>query len=82
MGLKQDILKEISDNFEVHKKMGTFMSGVHFELTGDKVTECIGGAQQLEEKNLTENYETYCDPRLNYDQSLEISFLIAKLLKK
>jgi len=77
-----DILKEISDNFEVHKKMGTFMSGVHFELTGDKVTECIGGAQQLEEKNLTENYETYCDPRLNYDQSLEISFLIAKLLKK
>ena len=77
-----DILKELSETFEIHKELNSYMSGVHFELTGDKVTECIGGSVHIEENNLSDNYETYCDPRLNYDQSLEISFLLAKLLKK
>lgn len=77
-----DILTELVNTFDVHKEMGTFMSGVHFELTGDRVTECIGGASQINEESLEENYQTFCDPRLNYDQSMEISFLVAKLLQK
>lgn len=76
-----DILKELTDTFAVHKEMESFMSGVHFELTGDHVTECIGGASQINEESLVENYQTFCDPRLNYDQSMEISFLVAKLLR-
>lgn len=76
-----DIIKELADTFCVHKEMGSFMSGVHFELTGDHVTECIGGASQVNEEGLLENYQTFCDPRLNYNQSMEISFLLAKLLK-
>lgn len=77
-----DILKELIDTFSVHKESGSFLSGVHFELTGDHVTECIGGASQINEEHLEENYQTLCDPRLNYDQSMEISFLVAKLLNK
>lgn len=76
-----DILTELIHTFEVHKEMESFMAGVHFELTGDHVTECIGGASQIKEEGLGENYQTFCDPRLNYNQSLEISFLISKLLK-
>lgn len=76
-----DILTELIDTFDVHKKMGTFMSGVHFELTGDHVTECTGGVSKIDEESLVENYQSFCDPRLNYDQSMEISFLVAKMLR-
>lgn len=73
-----DILKEIKETFSVHRSEGSNLSGVHLELTGDNVTECVGGANGLNEDGLSSNYETYCDPRLNYEQSLEMAFLVAK----
>lgn len=74
------ILSEVKDTFAVHRKAGTPLGGIHFELTGDDVTECIGGAAGITEEALAKNYETYCDPRLNYSQSLEMAFLISKIL--
>ncbi len=71
-----DILREIECSFEVHASLGTQLGGVHFELTGDDVTECIGGG--LTEADLDRNYLTACDPRLNYRQALEMSFRIAR----
>jgi 3-deoxy-7-phosphoheptulonate synthase len=56
------------------------LNGVHFELTGDRVTEVVGGSQALEEEDLSKNYKTFCDPRLNYEQSLDMAFLISKFL--
>lgn len=73
-----DILKEIKETFSVHRSEGSNLGGVHLELTGDNVTECVGGANGLNEDGLSSNYETYCDPRLNYEQSLEMAFLVAK----
>jgi len=73
-----DILQEIKDTFSVHRSEGSNLGGVHLELTGDNVTECVGGANGLNEEGLSSNYETYCDPRLNYEQSLEMAFLVAK----
>lgn len=73
-----DILQEIRETFAVHRSEGSYLGGVHLELTGDNVTECVGGANGLNEEGLGINYETYCDPRLNYEQSLEMSFLVAK----
>ena len=73
-----DILNEIRSTFAVHRAEGSYLGGVHLELTGDNVTECVGGANGLSEKGLDSNYETYCDPRLNYEQSLEMAFLVAK----
>jgi len=73
-----DILDEIRSTFAVHRAEGSYLGGVHLELTGDNVTECVGGANGLSEKGLDTNYETYCDPRLNYEQSLEMAFLVAK----
>lgn len=73
-----DILEEIRRTFAVHRAEGSYLGGVHLELTGDNVTECVGGANGLSEKGLGTNYETYCDPRLNYEQSLEMAFLVAK----
>lgn len=73
-----DILQEIKSTFAVHRSEGSYLGGVHLELTGDNVTECVGGANGLNEDGLHTNYETYCDPRLNYEQSLELAFLIAK----
>lgn len=75
-----DIIQEIKQTFRIHSKEGTVIGGVHFELTGDDVTECTGGAVNLKDDDLNRNYETYCDPRLNYTQSLEIAFLLSKLL--
>jgi 3-deoxy-7-phosphoheptulonate synthase len=71
-----DILSEIEDSFDAHKSMGTRLGGVHFELTGDDVTECLGGG--LSESDLDKNYASVCDPRLNYRQALEMAFLIAR----
>jgi len=76
-----DILREMKGFFEVHGAEGTYAGGVHFEMTGNNVTECIGGAYRVTEANLAERYQTQCDPRLNADQSLELAFLIADTLK-
>jgi len=75
-----DILGELDASFDLHAKAGTNLGGVHLELTGDQVTECTGGARGLCETDLDANYRTNCDPRLNYEQSLEMSFLIARRL--
>ena len=77
-----DILAEVRKFFAIHDAEGTHGSGVHFEMTGQDVTECIGGAQAISELDLASRYHTHCDPRLNASQSLELAFLIAELLKK
>jgi len=77
-----DILAEVRQFFAIHKAEGTFAGGVHFEMTGQDVTECLGGAQAISETNLSTRYHTHCDPRLNASQSLELAFLIAETLKK
>ncbi|GAA0286675.1 3-deoxy-7-phosphoheptulonate synthase class II [Psychrosphaera haliotis] len=75
------VLTEIQDFFSVHKAEGTWAGGVHFEMTGQHVTECTGGAYGLSEADLSKRYETQCDPRLNADQVLELAFLITDALK-
>jgi len=77
----EDVLDEVRGFFEVHKKLGTHPGGIHIELTGDDVTECLGGGNQISEKDLESRYETACDPRLNHSQSLELSFLVAEMLR-
>jgi 3-deoxy-7-phosphoheptulonate synthase len=77
----EDVLDEVRGFFEVHKKLGTHPGGIHIELTGDDVTECLGGGMQISEKDLESRYETACDPRLNHSQSLELSFLVAEMLR-
>lgn len=72
------ILSELKQTFAIHRAKNSYLGGVHLELTGDNVTECMGGANNLEKDELHRNYETYCDPRLNYQQSLELAFLTAK----
>lgn len=74
----ENIIAELSQCFRIHKANNSQLGGVHFELTGDKVTECTGGSMEMTVESLTENYETFCDPRLNYEQSLDIAFMIAK----
>jgi len=76
-----DILQEIQCFFEIHWAEGTVPGGIHFELTGDNVTECTGGGRNLVDQNLPENYLTNCDPRLNAEQSLEIAFQIAEMIR-
>ena len=68
--------------FDIHAAAGTWAGGVHVEMTGQDVTECTGGAFRLTEADLTERYETFCDPRLNAEQSLELAFLVAEELKQ
>lgn len=75
------ILREVQAFFEVHKAEGTHAGGVHFEMTGKDVTECIGGGQAIKETDLADRYDTFCDPRLNATQVLELSFLLAEQLK-
>lgn len=77
-----DILSEVRSAFAIHRSEGSYLGGVHLELTGDNVTECVGGAKGLDEGELNRNYETFCDPRLNYEQSLEMAFLVAREWKK
>jgi 3-deoxy-7-phosphoheptulonate synthase len=72
---------EVERCFAVHKAEGTYLGGIHLELTGKDVTECVGGAQEITEEGLADRYHTHCDPRLNSDQSLELAFLIAEMLK-
>ena len=74
------ILAEVRGFFAVHRSLGTHPGGVHFEMTGQNVTECLGGAQDIREEDLKRRYHTHCDPRLNASQALELAFLIAELL--
>ena len=76
------ILSEVRSFFDIHAAEGTWAGGVHVEMTGQNVTECTGGAHRLTEADLTERYETFCDPRLNAEQSLELAFLVAEELKQ
>ncbi len=76
-----DILAEVTCFFETHWAEGTIPGGVHFELTGDNVTECIGGARDILDDDLDRNYLTTCDPRLNAEQSLEVAFQIAEMIR-
>ncbi len=75
------ILAEIKAFLQIHKAAGTFAGGIHFEMTGQDVTECLGGNQNISELDLQDRYHTHCDPRLNSSQSLELAFLIAEELR-
>ena len=75
------ILKEVKLFFDVHRAEGTHAGGVHFEMTGQNVTECLGGAQAIREEDLSSRYHTHCDPRLNASQALELAFLMAEGLR-
>ncbi|GLI01369.1 class II 3-deoxy-7-phosphoheptulonate synthase [Phytohabitans aurantiacus] len=75
------IVDEVLGYFEVHRNLGTHPGGMHIELTGEDVTECLGGAQAIEDVHLPDRYETACDPRLNTQQSLELAFLVAEMLR-
>ena len=74
----EHILSELDQAFEIHQRLGTSLGGVHFELTGDNVTECTGGARGLNETDLKRAYRSQVDPRLNYEQALEMAMLIAR----
>nr|WP_174257921.1 3-deoxy-7-phosphoheptulonate synthase class II [Phytoactinopolyspora alkaliphila] len=76
-----DVMDEVRGFFEVHHGLGTHPGGLHVELTGDDVTECVGGGDPIAEDGLGSRYETVCDPRLNRTQSLELAFLVAELLE-
>ncbi|MEL7318416.1 MAG: 3-deoxy-7-phosphoheptulonate synthase, partial [Pseudomonadota bacterium] len=74
------ILTEVRGFFDVHRAEGTHPGGVHIEMTGQDVTECVGGAVAITDERLGDRYHTHCDPRLNAEQSLELAFKIAELL--
>ncbi|MEO7349779.1 MAG: 3-deoxy-7-phosphoheptulonate synthase class II [Terrimesophilobacter sp.] len=75
-----DVVDEVKGFFEAHRAEGTYPGGIHIELTGDDVTECLGGSEQIDESALATRYESLCDPRLNHMQSLELAFLVAEEL--
>jgi 3-deoxy-7-phosphoheptulonate synthase len=77
-----DVIDEVRGFFEVHHSLGTWPGGIHVELTGDDVTECVGGGEALDESGLQHRYESVCDPRLNRTQSLELAFLVAEMLRQ
>jgi len=78
----EDVLDELESTYLIHASNDSALAGVHFELAGEDVTECIGGSVELDESDLELNYQTFCDPRLNYAQSMEMAFLIAGLLRR
>ncbi|MGN6103272.1 MAG: class II 3-deoxy-7-phosphoheptulonate synthase [Devosia sp.] len=75
------VLAEVRGFFEVHRQMGTYAGGIHIEMTGDDVTECVGGLSAITEEGLKDRYHTYCDPRLNASQALEMAFLVAEEIR-
>lgn len=77
-----DVVEEVTGFFESHRQVGTFPGGIHVELTGDDVTECLGGSEMIDEETLASRYESLCDPRLNHTQSLELAFLVAEELAR
>jgi 3-deoxy-7-phosphoheptulonate synthase len=76
------ILSEVESFFDIHRSEGTHAGGIHVEMTGQNVTECVGGAKAVTETDLSDRYHTHCDPRLNADQSLELAFIVAERLKR
>jgi 3-deoxy-7-phosphoheptulonate synthase len=72
----------VKDFFSIHQAEGTYAGGVHLEMTGQNVTECTGGARAITDADLNDRYHTFCDPRLNAEQSIDLAFLLAELLKK
>ena len=80
--LYEDVIDEVFGFFEVHRALGTHPGGLHIELTGDDVTECLGGVSNLQEADLDSRYETACDPRLNREQSIELAFHVSDMLIK
>jgi 3-deoxy-7-phosphoheptulonate synthase len=77
-----DILSELNQAFDIHDRLGSRLGGVHFELTGEDVTECVGGARGLAESDLSRAYRSDVDPRLNYEQAMEMAFLIARRMRR
>jgi 3-deoxy-7-phosphoheptulonate synthase len=77
-----DVMDEVRGFFEVHAAAGTNPGGIHIELTGDDVAECLGGSEMIDEATLEQRYESLCDPRLNHMQSLELAFLVAEELSR
>ncbi len=75
------VVDEVQGFFEVHRALGTYPGGIHVEITGENVTECLGGAQDISDTDLAGRYDTTCDPRLNTQQSLELAFLVAEMLR-
>ena len=75
-------MDEVRGFFEVHRALGTYPGGVHVEFTGEDVTECLGGAEDIGDADLAGRYETACDPRLNTGQALELAFLVAEMLQQ
>ena len=78
----KEVMKELEYFFKIHYEIGSYPGGIHIELTGQNVTECIGGVRKIKGKELHQNYRTYCDPRLNAEQSIEMAFKIASFLNK
>jgi 3-deoxy-7-phosphoheptulonate synthase len=76
-----DVVEEIAGFFDVHRSLGTHPGGVHLEFTGDDVTECVGGGHEIVEDDLSQRYETACDPRLNRSQSLDLAFMVAEMYR-
>ncbi len=77
----EDVLDEVRGFFEVHRAIGSVPGGIHVELTGDDVTEVMGGSEQIDDEGLARRYETLVDPRLNHQQSLEMAFQVAEMLR-
>jgi 3-deoxy-7-phosphoheptulonate synthase len=77
-----NILSELEQSFDIHADLDSYQGGVHFELSGDNVTECIGGARGLTEVDLDRAYESRVDPRLNYEQALEMALLIGQKIER
>ena len=82
MGLGLGFQEEVKAFFDVHEQEGTHAGGVHLEMTGQNVTECVGGGRTVTFDDLSSRYHTHCDPRLNASQSLEMAFIIAERLRK
>jgi 3-deoxy-7-phosphoheptulonate synthase len=78
----EDVVDEVRGFFTAHAEAGTHPGGIHVELTGNDVTECVGGTTPVDLDDLGLRYETLCDPRLNHQQSLELAFLVAEMLEK
>ena len=78
----KNLISEIELFFQIHRAEGSYAGGIHLEMTGQDVTGCIGGVQEIKESDLKSRYHTYCDPRLNASQSLELAFLLSEFLKE
>ena len=76
------ITSELRSSIQIHKELGSLLAGVHLELTGENVTECIGGIENLKPEDLQRNYTSLCDPRLNYTQSIEVAYDFSSMFKK